>query len=226
MDVLFLTTIGRRTGNAARCRSRGSPRARTPWLIVASAAGSARNPAWYHNLASHPDHVWIELPQRTLRVMPEQLEGARREARRGVVERACVTPAMAFVEPPSSRVDWWAATDASGVCGGCRQARESRSCSRRARKSVQRWLASMVELAPSVVDSPSVTSTPLVVDPRMSRPSRKNQDVTGVAKAALRRHGCGRPRPSGRWEWGEGGRDPGAGAGYLCVTDSVPRAAG
>jgi deazaflavin-dependent oxidoreductase (nitroreductase family) len=137
MDVLFLTTIGRRTGNAARCRSRGSPRARTPWLIVASAAGSARNPAWYHNLAAHPDYVWIELPQRTLRVTPEQL-----------------------------------------------------------------------------------------VDPRMSRPSRKNQDVTGVAKAALRRHGCGRPRPSGRWEWGEGGRDPGAGAGYLCVTDSVPRAAG
>jgi deazaflavin-dependent oxidoreductase (nitroreductase family) len=49
-------------------------------LIVASAAGSAHNPGWYHNLAAHPDQVWIELPQRTLRVTPEQLEGARREA--------------------------------------------------------------------------------------------------------------------------------------------------
>jgi deazaflavin-dependent oxidoreductase (nitroreductase family) len=72
MDVLFLTTLGRRTG-----QRRETPVA---WLIVASAAGSVHNPAWYHNLAAHPDQVWIELPQRKLRVSPQQLEGARREA--------------------------------------------------------------------------------------------------------------------------------------------------
>jgi deazaflavin-dependent oxidoreductase (nitroreductase family) len=79
MDVLFLTTIGRRIG-----QRRETPVVWIPdgaaWLIVASAAGSTHDPAWYHNLAAHPDQVWIELPRRNLRVVPEQLEGARREA--------------------------------------------------------------------------------------------------------------------------------------------------
>jgi deazaflavin-dependent oxidoreductase (nitroreductase family) len=42
--------------------------------------GSAHNPDWYHNLAARPDQIWIELPQRKLRVTPAQLEGAQREA--------------------------------------------------------------------------------------------------------------------------------------------------
>ena len=31
------------------------------WLIVASYAGAAKNPAWYYNLAAHPDRVSIEI---------------------------------------------------------------------------------------------------------------------------------------------------------------------
>jgi deazaflavin-dependent oxidoreductase (nitroreductase family) len=80
MDVLFLTTIGRRTGQRRQTPVAWFPDGEDAWLIVASAAGSAHNPAWYHNLAAHPDRVWIELPQRTLRVSPQQLEGAHREA--------------------------------------------------------------------------------------------------------------------------------------------------
>jgi deazaflavin-dependent oxidoreductase (nitroreductase family) len=80
MDVLFLTTIGRRTGQRRVTPVAWFPDGADAWLIVASAAGSALNPAWYHNLAARPDQVWIELPQRTLRVTPEQLEGPRREA--------------------------------------------------------------------------------------------------------------------------------------------------
>jgi deazaflavin-dependent oxidoreductase (nitroreductase family) len=49
------------------------------WLIVASAAGAARNPAWYHNLAAHPDQAWIETPGRKVAVTAEQLHGAERD---------------------------------------------------------------------------------------------------------------------------------------------------
>jgi len=80
MDVLFLTTIGSRTGQRRETPVAWFSDGTDAWLIVASAAGSAHNPAWYHNLAAHPDQVWIELPQRKLRVTPEQLEGARWEA--------------------------------------------------------------------------------------------------------------------------------------------------
>jgi hypothetical protein len=46
---------------------------------VASAAGAARNPAWYHNLAAHPDQVWIETAGRKAAVTAEQLHGAERD---------------------------------------------------------------------------------------------------------------------------------------------------
>jgi deazaflavin-dependent oxidoreductase (nitroreductase family) len=81
MDVLFFTTIGSRTGERRETPVAWFPDGESAWLIVASAGGSAHNPAWYHNLAAHPDQVWIELPQRQLRVLPEQLEGADREER-------------------------------------------------------------------------------------------------------------------------------------------------
>ena len=78
-DALVLTTIGRRSG-----AERQTPVGRFPgpdgsWLIVASAAGAARNPAWYYNLAAHPDRVWIELPGRKVAVTAEQLGGAQRD---------------------------------------------------------------------------------------------------------------------------------------------------
>jgi deazaflavin-dependent oxidoreductase (nitroreductase family) len=88
MDVLFLTTIGRKTGQRRVTPVAWFPDGDDAWLVVASAAGSAHNPAWYHNLAAHPDQVWIELPQRRLRVAPEQLEGARRQAAWQQVVRA------------------------------------------------------------------------------------------------------------------------------------------
>ncbi len=81
MDVLFLTTIGRRTDQRRETPVAWFPDGDNAWLIVASAGGSAHNPAWYHNIAAHPDQVWIELPRRRLQVLPEQLEGARREER-------------------------------------------------------------------------------------------------------------------------------------------------
>jgi deazaflavin-dependent oxidoreductase (nitroreductase family) len=45
---------------------------------VASAGGSPRHPAWYHNIAAHPDQVWIDFGGRHLQVTPTQLEGDER----------------------------------------------------------------------------------------------------------------------------------------------------
>ena len=79
-DALVLTTSGRRTGV-----ERTTPVGRFPgkdgsWLIVASAAGARRHPAWYYNLAAYPDKVQIEMAGRKIAVTAEQLHGAEREA--------------------------------------------------------------------------------------------------------------------------------------------------
>jgi deazaflavin-dependent oxidoreductase (nitroreductase family) len=79
MDLLYLTTVG-----AKSAQKRLTPLARFAdpegnWLVVASSAGAARNPSWYHNIAAHPDQVWIEVDGRQLRVSAEQLDGEPRE---------------------------------------------------------------------------------------------------------------------------------------------------
>jgi deazaflavin-dependent oxidoreductase (nitroreductase family) len=61
MDLLFLTTVGRKSGQERVTPVAWFPQGDGTWLIVASAAGSAQNPAWYRNIAAHPDRLQIEL---------------------------------------------------------------------------------------------------------------------------------------------------------------------
>ena len=78
-NALVLTTVGARSG-AQRTNPVGwFPGPEGSWLIVASAAGAARNPAWYHNFAAHPDQVKFELNGRTIPVAAEQLHGGERD---------------------------------------------------------------------------------------------------------------------------------------------------
>ena len=87
MDVLYLTTVGaktrqRRTTAVARLRDGDA------WLIVASNNGAAVHPGWYHNIAAHPDQVWVEAEGTTSRVEPVQLQGSERDdAWRRIVTR-------------------------------------------------------------------------------------------------------------------------------------------
>ena len=75
---LVLTTVGAKSG-AERTNPVGwVPGPDGSWLIVAAANGAARNPAWYHNIAAHPDEVRIEVDGRQIRVVAEQLHGADR----------------------------------------------------------------------------------------------------------------------------------------------------
>ena len=79
--VLMLSTIGARSGQLRRTvlgyfDDPGHPDA---YIIVGSAAGAAKHPAWFFNLAGHPEQVWIEVGSSKLRVKPEMLEGQERE---------------------------------------------------------------------------------------------------------------------------------------------------
>ena len=75
---LILTTIGARSGVERTSPVGWWPGPDGSWLIVAAANGAARNPAWYHNIAAHPDQVQVEVDGRTIRVKAEQLHGAER----------------------------------------------------------------------------------------------------------------------------------------------------
>jgi deazaflavin-dependent oxidoreductase (nitroreductase family) len=79
-NALVLTTIGAKSGT-----ERVNPVGWFPtgdddsWLIVASAAGAPKNPAWYYNIAAHPDKITIEMAGRRIPVTAEQLHGSERE---------------------------------------------------------------------------------------------------------------------------------------------------
>jgi deazaflavin-dependent oxidoreductase (nitroreductase family) len=78
--LLRLHTVGARSGQPRATTLGYLPDGDDAWLITASAGGAASHPAWYHNLARHPDEGWVEVGDRTVRVRPEALRGAAREA--------------------------------------------------------------------------------------------------------------------------------------------------
>lgn len=78
IDILVLHTIGRRSGEVRVTPVSWLPAADGSRLLIASAAGAPANPAWYYNLAAHPDQVRIEVGNKTIDVRAEQLHGAAR----------------------------------------------------------------------------------------------------------------------------------------------------
>ena len=78
-NALILATIGAKSGAERTTPVGWFPGKDSSWLIVASAAGAARNPAWYHNIVAHPEQVKIEIDGRTIPVTAEQLGGAERD---------------------------------------------------------------------------------------------------------------------------------------------------
>ena len=74
MNLLYLTTIGAKSGQKRQTPVSRFPDGDDAWLVVASAGGAAGHPAWYHNIAAHPDQVWIEFGGQQLPVTAEQLD--------------------------------------------------------------------------------------------------------------------------------------------------------
>jgi deazaflavin-dependent oxidoreductase (nitroreductase family) len=99
-DVLYLTTVGARTG-----KRRTAPVARFDdgrgWIVVASASGAASHPGWYHNVVAHPDQVSVEVDGVSYPVGVEQLDG---EAREQAWERVVATvPAFGNYQDKTDR---------------------------------------------------------------------------------------------------------------------------
>lgn len=79
MAVLVLRTVGRTSGQRREVPVAWFPGTGDSWLVVASAAGAAKHPAWYLNLAAHPDDVEIDVQGRTVAVTATELHGAERD---------------------------------------------------------------------------------------------------------------------------------------------------
>ena len=79
MNLLVLTTIGRKTGLVRQTPLAWFPAPADTWFIVASAAGAAKNPSWYYNLAASPDTVRISIGGREVSVAARQLHGVERD---------------------------------------------------------------------------------------------------------------------------------------------------
>jgi deazaflavin-dependent oxidoreductase (nitroreductase family) len=92
MDLLYLSTKGAHSGEQRlhplayftdetdEANQANHANETDAWLIVASAGGSANHPSWYHNIAAHPEDVWIEVGGQRVHVTPEQLDGEARAA--------------------------------------------------------------------------------------------------------------------------------------------------
>ncbi|MEV4970124.1 nitroreductase/quinone reductase family protein [Streptomyces scopuliridis] len=76
-DLLLLTTTGAKSG-AEHTVPLGYVRDGELLLIVGSAGGAPRHPAWYHNLLAHPQ-VRVEIGTETLELIAVPAEGARRD---------------------------------------------------------------------------------------------------------------------------------------------------
>jgi deazaflavin-dependent oxidoreductase (nitroreductase family) len=75
--ILLLHTRGARSG-----QPRTTPLLYTPldagFVVVASKAGAAQHPAWFHNIRAHPDAVSVELEGRLVAVRPRVVEEPER----------------------------------------------------------------------------------------------------------------------------------------------------
>jgi len=79
MNALVLTTVGRRSGQPRSTPVGFFADGDNGWLIVASAAGAPKNPAWYYNIAANPERVSIEMGGRRVDVSAVQLHGSERD---------------------------------------------------------------------------------------------------------------------------------------------------
>jgi len=79
MDLIYLTTVGARSGQSRSTAVARFDDGQGGWLVVASAGGAAQHPAWYHNIAAHPDQVTAEVAGARHQVRVEQLEGGTRD---------------------------------------------------------------------------------------------------------------------------------------------------
>jgi deazaflavin-dependent oxidoreductase (nitroreductase family) len=76
--LLYLSTVGAKSGQRRTAVVMPFPEGDDAWLVVASKGGAATHPAWFYNLAAHPDQVEVEVEGRKTAVTPQTLTGEER----------------------------------------------------------------------------------------------------------------------------------------------------
>jgi deazaflavin-dependent oxidoreductase (nitroreductase family) len=76
--LLYLSTVGAKSGQRRTAVVMPFPEGDDAWLIVASKGGAPSHPAWFYNLAAHPDQVVVEVEGRKTAVTPQTLTGEER----------------------------------------------------------------------------------------------------------------------------------------------------
>ena len=77
-SVVTLRTKGARSGRQRTTQINGFADGENAWLVVASNAGAATNPAWFVNMVKNPDDIGLKIGRRNLKVHGELLTGAAR----------------------------------------------------------------------------------------------------------------------------------------------------
>jgi deazaflavin-dependent oxidoreductase (nitroreductase family) len=77
--VVLLTTKGAKSGEERTVTLGGFADGDDGWLIVASAGGAARHPAWFNNMVKYPDDIWLEVGSRKMNVKGHSLSSSERE---------------------------------------------------------------------------------------------------------------------------------------------------
>jgi deazaflavin-dependent oxidoreductase (nitroreductase family) len=76
--LLYLSTVGAKSGQRRTAVVMPFPEGDDAWLIVASKGGAPSHPSWFYNLAAHPDQVEVEVDGRKTAVTPRTLTGEER----------------------------------------------------------------------------------------------------------------------------------------------------
>jgi deazaflavin-dependent oxidoreductase (nitroreductase family) len=76
--VVLLITRGAKTGQSRTTPVGGFPDRENAWRVAATIGGAARHPAWFLNMAKHPDDIWLEVGTERFKVRGESLEGTER----------------------------------------------------------------------------------------------------------------------------------------------------
>jgi deazaflavin-dependent oxidoreductase (nitroreductase family) len=79
MPVVLLTTRGARSGELRTTPVLSFPEGDSAWLVVASFGGAVKHPAWFTNMARHPEDIWVEVDGRRVKVTPSSVTGEERE---------------------------------------------------------------------------------------------------------------------------------------------------
>lgn len=99
--ALLLTTKGARSRQQRTVIIGGFPDGDDAWLVVASKGGAATHPAWFLNMAHHPEETWIQVGERRLHVVGDLLRGAERE--QALQRIAAISPRYAGYQRKTDR---------------------------------------------------------------------------------------------------------------------------